>query len=127
MEENEKKVDQENIESNWEDILDLIVDAARIRTGQKTIASETISELKRESRRRNWDIAVLGAVCGVMIMGLLIVNHSHAVANERNNRLWIEYLSQYDFVSQDGEGYNYYNSDVGGDVVNGTENPQEAE
>ena len=36
-------------------------------------------------------------------------------------KLLIEYLSQYDFVPQDGEGYNYYNSDVSGDVVDGTE------
>ncbi len=35
------------------------------------------------------------------------------------------YLNQYDFVSyeQDGNGNNYMNSDVGGDVHNGAEVP----
>ncbi|MFG6330506.1 MAG: hypothetical protein K1W28_01550 [Lachnospiraceae bacterium] len=58
---------------------------------------------------------------GFVVLCLATINFRHALANERNNQRWIEYLSQYDFVSQDGEGYNYYNSDVGGDVVNGTE------
>lgn len=127
MQENEKKVAEREEAPNWDDFLDLLGDAARLRAGEKTIASETISELKRESKRRNWDMAVIGAISVIAIIGLLLVNHNHSQANERNNQRWIEYLSQYDFVSQDGEGYNYYNSDVGGDVVNGTENPKKAE
>ena len=46
---------------------------------------------------------------------------------QENNQHWIDYLSQYDFVSQDGEGYNYYNSDVGGNVNNGTESKTKKE
>lgn len=127
MQENEKKVAEREEAPNWDDFLDLLGDAARLRTGEKTIASETISELKRESKRRNWDMAVMGVISATTIIGLLLVNYGHSQANERNNQRWIEYLSQYDFVSQDGEGYNYYNSDVGGDVINGTENSEETE
>ena len=126
MQENEKKEIEENVAPTWGDVLDMFGNMSKIQANQ-TMASETIGELKRDTTRRSWDMVVLGAVCGVAIIGLLFVNHSHALANERNNQRWIEYLSQYDFVSQDGEGYNYYNSDVGGDVVNGAENPQEAE
>ena len=59
----------------------------------------------------------LSIVAAIAIFGLLTVNHLQT-------KDFINYLSQYDFVSQDGEGYNYYNSDVGGDVNNGTENPE---
>ena len=58
---------------------------------------------------------------GFVVLCLVAANIRYSQANERNNQRWIEYLSQYDFVSQDGDGYNYFNSDVGGDVVNGTE------
>ena len=125
MQENERKVVEDG-NLTWGDVLDMFGNMSKIQANQ-TIASETIGELKRDTLRRDLGMVVLGGVCGVAIIGLLFVNHSHALANERNNQRWIEYLSQYDFVSQDGEGYNYYNSDVGGDVVNGTENPQEKE
>lgn len=126
MHENEEKVVEDNKNLKWEDVLDLVGNLMKFQNGQ-TIASETIGEMKKESKRRNFDMAVLGLLSAVVIVGLMIVNYSHAQANERNNQRWIEYLSQYDFVSQDGQGYNYYNSDVGGDVINGAENPQEAE
>lgn len=38
------------------------------------------------------------------------------------NTYWIYQWNSYDYVSQDGHGYNYYNSDVEGDVDNGAEN-----
>lgn len=126
MQENEKKKIEEKATPTWGDVLDMIGNMSKIQANQ-TMASETIGELKRETLRRGFGMAVSGIVFSVVIIGLLLVNHSHALANERINQCWIEYLSQYDFVSQDGEGYNYYNSDVGGDVVNGTENPKEEE
>lgn len=126
MQENEEKVVGKNGGPSWDDILDLIGDSLKNQANQ-TIASEMIAEMKKESKRKDYGMVAFGAICGVMIIGLLFVNASHAKANERNNQRWLEYLSQYDFVSQDGEGYNYYNSDVGGDVVNGAENPKETE
>lgn len=38
------------------------------------------------------------------------------------NTYWIYVFNSYEYVSQDGEGYNYYNSEIGGDVENGTKN-----
>lgn len=124
MKENEKEVVGENNVANWNAVLYLIGDILKNQENQ-TVASEMIAEMKKESKRKDYGMVAFGAICGVAIIGLLFVNASHAKANERNNQRWLEYLSQYDFVSQDGEGYNYYNSDVGGDVVNGTENPKE--
>ena len=37
------------------------------------------------------------------------------------NAYWIYQWSSYDYVSQDGEGYNYFNSNIDGDISNGTE------
>lgn len=125
MQENERKVVEDG-NLTWGDVLDMFGNMSKIQANQ-TIASETIGGLKKESKIKDFSMVVITLFAGAMIAGLLWTNHSHALANERNNQRWIEYLSQYDFVSQDGEGYNYYNSDVGGDVVNGTENPKETE
>lgn len=37
------------------------------------------------------------------------------------NMAWLYVFQSYDYVSQDGEGYNYYNKEIEGDVHNGTE------
>lgn len=41
------------------------------------------------------------------------------------NMAWLYVFQSYDYVSQDGDGYNYYNNKVGGDVYNGAENQSE--
>lgn len=43
------------------------------------------------------------------------------------NAIWIYVFQSYDYVSQDGEGYNYFNRDVKGSVYNGAENKGEEE
>lgn len=84
-------------------------------------ASEIINLLGNQCARLMKIIKYILIFCGLVLLYFAIVNYRYSQANEQNNQRWIEYLSQYDFVSQDGEGYNYYNSDVSGDVVNGTE------
>lgn len=37
------------------------------------------------------------------------------------NMAWLYVFQSYDYVTQDGSGYNYYNSRVQGDVFNGAE------
>lgn len=41
------------------------------------------------------------------------------------NMAWLWVFQSYDYVSQDGEGYNYFNHEVGGDVYNGAEGESE--
>lgn len=43
------------------------------------------------------------------------------------NMAWLYVFQSYDYVSQDGEGYNYYNRQVGGDVNNGAESQNQEE
>lgn len=102
MQENEKK--KEN--ASWDSV-------------EKCLASEIIGGMKREAKSMRVGVICVTALASVAIIGLLIVNHA-------NTTSFLRYLSEYDYVSQDGKGYNYYNSGIGGDVSNGTEN-QEAE
>lgn len=80
-----------------------------------TSASEIISYQAKMINMLGRSFACITALAIVTVVGLLIL------LNVQNSR-FIDYLSQYDFVSQDGEGYNYYNSEIKGDVSNGTEN-----
>lgn len=66
--------------------------------------SELISDAQRQSKR--WFIAFIATL--VALVG--------------TNIYWIYQWNSYDYVSQDGDGYNYYNSDVEGDIDNGAEN-----
>lgn len=64
--------------------------------------SELIQDIQRQAKR--WFIAFL--VTLVALIG--------------TNIYWIHVFNSYEYVSQDGEGYNYYNSEVEGDINNGT-------
>lgn len=43
------------------------------------------------------------------------------------NMAWLLVFQSHDYVSQDGDGYNYYNHEVGGDIYNGAENTSQKE
>lgn len=75
----------------------------------EVLVSELVRDMKNQSKR--WFIAFL--VTLLALMG--------------TNFYWIYQWNSYDYVSQDGEGYNYYNADVEGDIVNGTADSQEEE
>lgn len=64
--------------------------------------SELFHDVQRQSKR--WFIAFLVTLAALF----------------GTNLYWIYQWNSYDYVSQDGDGYNYYNSDVEGDVLNGT-------
>lgn len=69
--------------------------------------SELITDTRSQAKR--WFIAFLVTLAALF----------------GTNIYWIYQWNSYDYVSQDGHGYNYYNSDVEGDVDNGTENQTE--
>lgn len=71
--------------------------------------SELISDARAQAKR--WFIAFIATL--VALVG--------------TNIYWIYQWSSYDYVSQYGEGYNYYNSDVEGDISNGAEDQTEEE
>lgn len=97
----------------------------------ETLASEIINGMSRESKAKDFAQIISSILLGGIIAGLIITNHAQMKllyendsqwrqTVEKTNKEWSDYLSQYDFISQDGEGYNYYNSEIGGDVINGT-------
>lgn len=66
--------------------------------------SELVQDVQRQSKR--WFIAFLLSLAALVV----------------TNTYWIYVFNSYEYVSQDGEGYNYYNSDVEGDITNGPKN-----
>lgn len=81
---------------------------------RELLASEVIAWSHRVARAKDFAIGCLTA-------GIVIVGIGMAVINYCNDRDWRDLFSSYDYVSQDGEGYNYYNPNIKGDVNNGTE------
>lgn len=71
---------------------------------EKFFAVEVIEQSKRSAKR--WFIA------WIITLAALVGTNSY----------WIYVFNSYEYVTQDGEGYNYYNSEIDGDVENGTEN-----
>lgn len=86
-----------------------------------TLATEMINMCERQTEAQRKENRKLYLFSGLIIFGLILANFHLATVNGDNNKRWIDYLAQYDFISQDGEGYNYINTDIDGDVVNGTE------
>ena len=93
----------------------------------KKTALQKIADNYRESKAKNIGIICLTIVILVMLFAFSKVTIRLSDNNYQNDKEWRELFSSYDYVSQDGEGYNYYNSDVGGDVTNGTENTETEE
>lgn len=110
----------------WDDVFNFMARSKKT-TQEETLASEIIRTLGEKEEKNGKTVTKLLVFTGAIITMLLFVDYSLAQTNERNNQKFLEYLSQYDFVSQDGEGFNYYNSDVGGDVNNGTTGTEEEE
>lgn len=127
MEEN-----RENSNSpSWRDVQKMYTDAfIEIRenaNSKQTMASEMIADLQEECSKKDGVIRhVITTSLLTILAAILMMNINKEKSEERwrqtmerMNRGWIEYLSQYDFVTQDGEGINYYNADIGGNVNNG--------
>ena len=84
---------------------------------RETLASEVIAWSQKVAKAK--DFAIVCLTSGIVIIGI-----GMAIINYCNDRDWRELFSSYDYVSQDGQGYNYYNSGIGGNVNNGTEDPE---
>lgn len=76
-------------------------------------AEKTVSELIKDVQRQatRWYVAWLVTLAALV----------------GTNAYWIHQWNSYDYVSQDGNGYNYYNADIEGDVNNGPENQEKEE
>ncbi len=87
---------------------------------EESLASSIIGLQEKTTKAMRTGLICVTALATVAVAGLII-------ANCLESKHFVDYLSEYDFVSQDGEGFNYYNSDVGGNVINGAENKETEE
>lgn len=65
------------------------------------VVSELVQDVQRQSKR--WFFAFLITLAALV----------------GTNAAWIYVFNSYEYVYQDGEGENYYNNEIGGDVDNG--------
>lgn len=79
---------------------------------EHALASEILARREEVSKAKS-----LAIVC--LTIGIVAIGVGMATINYMNDRDWRKLFASYDYVSQDGEGYNYYNSDIEGDVNNG--------
>lgn len=125
MEENENK----KPEPTWEDAEGWIGAILRAHDSG-TMASETIRDLEKQSKSKDLGMWLITISLGGIIAGLIVANMAHTKTFYQNdsewrktvqeiNAKWVDYLSQYDFVSQDGEGINNINTGEQGDLNNG--------
>lgn len=112
MQKNEEKQVEEGKKNSWDN-------------AEQFLASEIISSRERTVNSLMKTIGFITLLSIFVITGLLFVNYHQSKTIEKNNQGWIDYLSEYDFVSQDGEGLNYFNRDVEGSVYNGAESKDE--
>lgn len=82
---------------------------------EHTLASEILTRREEASKAKNFAI-----IC--LTVGIVVIGVGMAAINYMNDRDWRKLFASYDYVSQDGNGYNYYNADIEGDVNNGAEN-----
>lgn len=66
------------------------------------VVSELVQDVQRQSKR--WFFAFLITLAALV----------------GTNAAWIYVFNSYEYVYQDGEGENYYNNEVEGDVDNGS-------
>lgn len=85
------------------------------RPESNSLAMDVAGGIKRESKAKD-----LGIIC--LTIAIVAITVTLSAINYNNDRDWRRLFSSYDFVSQDGEGYNYFNSNIQGDVDNGSAN-----
>ncbi len=84
-------------------------------------AMEILKHEQDKSKAKN--IGVIGLTVGLISVSIatVVITVYLSNINYQNDRGWRELFSSYDYVSQDGEGQNYYNNGIGGNVNNGSE------
>lgn len=79
------------------------------------LAMEVLKQEQDKSKAKNVGVISLTVAVIVITLGMAIINY-------RNDCDWRELFGSYDYVSQDGSGYNNINTGTQGDVNNGSKN-----
>lgn len=99
---------------NWSEIIKNYAELQKMHDESKEkLTTEILQDNDKKDERKNKIIFGLIAVIAVLAAGLI-----------GSNVYWVYQWNSYDYISQDGEGYNYYNEDVEGDILNGTTNQE---
>lgn len=89
------------------------------------LAMEVLKQEQEKSKAKN--LGVIGLTVGFIGLAIataVITIHLSNI-NYKNDCDWRKLFSDYDFISQDGEGINSINDGTQGDLNNGTESKEE--
>lgn len=97
----------------------------------ESLAMEVLKQEQRKSRALIIGLTIgLAASCATTITTTVssrAERESLVRENNQNNREWRKLFSDYDFISQDGEGINNVSRGTQGDLNNGAESENEKE
>lgn len=86
------------------------------------LATEVLEHEQEKRKAKNLGMAIIG-ILAVSILIASMIERMHLVEkNYKNDCDWRKLFSEYDFVSQDGNGINSANYGKQGDLNNGAEN-----
>lgn len=84
----------------------------KIQEQEPNVSSSVIYHIEKVSKR--W---IIFAIVAFVAMAALLAYQMGL--KQQSDREWKELFNSYDYISQDGNGENYYNSNVSGEVNNG--------
>ena len=87
-------------------------DTTKITT--EHLALEILKQEQTKSKAKNVSIISLTVAVVIIAIGMAIINY-------QNDREWRELFNSYDYISQDGEGFNNVNSGTQGNLDNSEE------
>lgn len=77
-------------------------------------AMEILKQEQEKSKAKNVSIISLTVAVVIIAIGMALINY-------QNDKEWRELFDSYDFISQDGEGFNNVNSGTQGNLDNSSE------
>lgn len=85
---------------------------------RKPLATEMVRNERGKHKMKNLGLWLLAGVAATAIICGSIERRHLVSANLQNDREWRQLFSDYDFISQDGEGINSINTGKQGDLIN---------
>lgn len=84
------------------------------------LAMEILKQEQRNSKAKDRGVITLGILTGISILAIVGTAMFMSNVNYQNDKEWRDLFNSYEFITQDGNGQNYYNSEIGGNANNGT-------
>ncbi len=98
-------------------------DTTKITT--EHLALEILKQEQAKSKAKNVGIISLTVAVVIIAIGMAVINYQNdrewVRAYYQNDREWRELFNSYDYISQDGEGFNNVNSGTQGNLDNSSE------